>query len=165
MFIDQHRAHIRILYENYLKQFTEHKGHSQKVLFPEVIHLTKTEHSILEKILPEMHDIGFQIDNIGGDSFAINGVPIGLEGLNTINLVQEIIATASEKNISIKEEINISIATKLAYNAAIPVGQVLGNKEMESLVNDLFACDTVNYTPNGKTIIAILKQQDIDHLF
>ena len=112
-----------------------------------------------------MHDIGFQIDNIGGDSFAINGVPIGLEGLNTINLVQEIIATASEKNISIKEEINISIATKLAYNAAIPVGQVLGNKEMESLVNDLFACDIVNYTPNGKTIIAILKQQDIDHLF
>lgn len=165
MFIDQHRAHIRILYENYLKQFTEHKGHSQKVLFPEVIHLTKTERSILEKILPEMHDIGFQIDNIGGDSFAINGVPIGLEGLNTINLVQEIIATASEKNISIKEEINISIATKLAYNAAIPVGQVLGNKEMESLVNDLFACDTVNYTPNGKTIIAILKQQDIDHMF
>ena len=52
-----------------------------------------------------------------------------------------------------------------ARNAAIPYGQVLDSKEMENLVNELFASTNVNYAPDGKTIIAILSQGDIDHLF
>ncbi|WP_308528341.1 DNA mismatch repair endonuclease MutL [uncultured Prevotella sp.] len=165
MIIDQHRAHVRILYEQYLKQFAEHKGHTQKMLFPEVVHLTATELTVLEKISIEMQEIGFQLDDLGGGSFAINGVPAGLEGLNIINLVQEMISTAHEKGVSVKEDINKSLATSLAHNAAIPAGQVLSNQEMEALVNDLFACENVNYTPSGKVIIAVLKQQDIESRF
>ncbi|MDY4952835.1 MAG: hypothetical protein SO098_10225, partial [Prevotella sp.] len=57
------------------------------------------------------------------------------------------------------------MALSLARNAAIPVGQVLGNNEMENIVNSLFACEDVNHTPDGKKIIAILRQQEIDLLF
>ena len=112
-----------------------------------------------------MQEIGFQLDDLGGGSFAINGVPAGLEGLNIINLVQEMISTAHEKGVSVKEDINKSLATSLAHNAAIPAGQVLSNQEMEALINDLFACENVNYTPSGKVIIAVLKQQDIESRF
>lgn len=62
------------------------------------------------------------------------------------------------------EEINRSLAISLARNAAIPQGQVLNNDEMESIINQLFACGNVNYTPDGKKILTIFRQQDIEHL-
>lgn len=62
------------------------------------------------------------------------------------------------------EEVQRNIALTLARNAAIPEGQVLSNVEMENLVNDLFACNNVNYTPDGKNVLCILKQQEIEHL-
>ena len=57
-----------------------------------------------------------------------------------------------------------SLALCLAQHAAIPYGQVMGNEEMDNLVNTLFGCSNVNYTPDGKIIICILKQQEIDQL-
>lgn len=57
------------------------------------------------------------------------------------------------------------LSLTLARSAAIPYGQVLSNDEMENLVNRLFACENVNYTPDGKPILTILAQQDIDSRF
>ena len=79
MIIDQHRAHIRILYETYLRQLAEHKMHSQKVLFPEMIQFAVSDQIRLNQILPEMNELGFQLDDLGGGSYAINGVPSGIE--------------------------------------------------------------------------------------
>ena len=58
-----------------------------------------------------------------------------------------------------------SLYLSLARTAAIPYGQVLSNDEMENIVNSLFSCSNVNYTPDGKPILAILPQTDIDALF
>ena len=69
-----------------------------------------------------------------------------------------------ERGASSKEEMNRSLALSLARNAAIPQGEILNNEEMESVVNSLFACENVNYTPDGKSIFCILRQQDIEHL-
>ena len=63
-----------------------------------------------------------------------------------------------------REELDKSMALALARNAAIPYGQVLNNDEMENIVNSLFACSNVNYAPNGKTILSILKQDEIERL-
>jgi DNA mismatch repair protein MutL len=57
MIIDQHRAHVRILYENYLRQQRERTGSHQKVLFPEVVQLSASEGVVLKKILPEMAEL------------------------------------------------------------------------------------------------------------
>ncbi len=62
------------------------------------------------------------------------------------------------------DEINHALALSLARHAAIPHGQVLSNEEMEGLVNGLFACENVNYTPDGKSVLCILQQQEIEHL-
>ena len=165
MIIDQHRAHIRILYEEYLRQLSSHKAHSQKVLFPEVVQFTVSDKLIIDRILPEMAEMGFQLDSLGGDSYAVNGVPAGIEGLNAVSLIQDMVASAVESGASVKEDIDRTLALSLARNAAIPQGQVLTNSEMDNLVNELFTCENVNYTPSGEPIIAVMKQHDIEHLF
>jgi DNA mismatch repair protein MutL len=164
MIIDQHRAHVRILYENYLRQQRERTGSHQKVLFPEVVQLSASESVMLKKILPEMAEIGFELTDLGGESYAINSVPSGLDGVNAASLVRDMVTSAIEKDSDVVDEINQSLALSLARNAAIPQGQVLSNDEMENIVNGLFACSNVNYTPDGKNILCILRQQEIEHL-
>ena len=88
-----------------------------------------------------------------------------LEGLNVVALIREMVTAAVDSGTSVKADIDHALALSLARNAAIPQGQVLGNAEMDNIVNELFACDNVNYTPSGEPVIAIMKQQDIEHLF
>ncbi len=164
MIIDQHRAHVRILYEQYLKQLKEHTAHTQKMLFPEMVNLPTSNEAALQKVLSEMQTMGFELSNMGGGSYAVNGIPAGIEGLNISVLVGDMVASTLEDGSSVNEEIDKALALSLAQNAAIPHGQVLGNEEMENLVNELFACNNVNYTPTGKTILTILKQLDIEKM-
>ncbi len=164
MIIDQHRAHVRILYEQYLKQLKEHTAHTQKMLFPEMVNLPTSNEATLQKVLSEMQTMGFELSNMGGGSYAVNGIPAGIEGLNISALVGDMVASTLEDGSSVNEEIDKALALSLAQNAAIPHGQVLGNEEMENLVNELFACNNVNYTPTGKTILTILKQLDIEKM-
>ena len=164
MIIDQHRAHVRILYEQYLKQLKEHTAHTQKMLFPEMVNLPTSNEAALQKVLSEMQTMGFELSDMGGGSYAVNGIPAGIEGLNISALVGDMVASTLEDGSSVNEEIDQALALSLARNAAIPYGQVLGNEEMENLVNELFACNNVNYTPTGKTILTILKQLDIEKM-
>lgn len=164
MIIDQHRAHVRVLFEQYLQQLHEQTCHSQKVLFPEILQFSVSDEVVLDVVLPEMTKMGFELDNLGGGSYAVNSVPTGLEGINPLKLVQDMVESAKEKGVSALDEVHQSLALTLARHAAIPQGQILGNEEMESLVNDLFACSNVNYTPDGKNVLCILKQQEIEHL-
>lgn len=75
------------------------------------------------------------------------------------------LSSVKENNLHVGEDMNKSLALSLARNAAIPQGQVLNNEEMENLVNELFLCSNVNYTPDGKLVIAIIQQSEIEHLF
>ena len=164
MIVDQHRAHVRILYDKYLELMKDREVPSQKVLFPETIHLSATEDITLNKIEPEMVKLGFEITALGGASYAINAIPAGIEGLNVVELVHDIIVSAQEKTGDITQETNSALALTLARNAAIPFGQVLSNDEMENIFNSLFASSNPNYTPDGKNILCILKQSEIEHL-
>jgi DNA mismatch repair protein MutL len=71
---------------------------------------------------------------------------------------------ATQHGVVNDDELNSSLALSMARHAAIPQGQVLDNQEMENLVNELFVCSNVNYTPDGKPILAILPQHDIEQL-
>ena len=162
MIIDQHRADIRVRYEHYMDQFGQHAASTQRLLFPEAVQLAPSDAVILEKIIPDLVSIGFDVSNLGGNSFAVNGMPAGLEGLDPATLLQQLVADAAQD--AQLSDLHARLAQSLARTAAIPYGQVLSNEEMESLINDLFTCSNVNYTPDGKAILCILPQTDIEHL-
>lgn len=165
MIIDQNRAHVRVLYDKYLVRIQRKNGSGQQMLFPEMIEFTPSERVILEKIMSEVENVGFELTHLGGGSYSINAVPAGLDGVDYGRLLRNIVAEAVEGGASIGDGLHRSIALQLALSAAIPYGQVLDNAEMEDLVNELFACSNVNHTPDGKPVICILKQQDIERLF
>ncbi|WP_455077328.1 DNA mismatch repair endonuclease MutL [Prevotella koreensis] len=164
MIIDQERAHIRILYDRYMQQMKSNGHHSQKILFPEMIQFPPSDIVTLQKIMPEMEHLGFELTSLGGGSYAVNGIPSGVEGINVSTLIKDMVASAIENGAVDTAGINHSLALSLARSAAIPHGQVLGNEEMETIVAELFATSNVNYTPDGKLILSILKQHDIERM-
>ena len=165
MLIDQHRAHIRVLFDRYMVQIQQKQGVSQGVLFPEILQLPASEAAVLQSIMDDLSAVGFDLSNLGGGSYAINGIPSGIEGLNPVELVRNMLHTAMEKGSDVKEEIQSILAITLARAAAIVYGQVLSNEEMVSLVDNLFACPSPNYTPDGKTVLTTIKEEDIERLF
>lgn len=165
MLIDQHRAHIRVLFDRYMMQIRQKQGMSQGVLFPEILQLPASEATVLQSIMDDLSAVGFELSNLGGGSYAINGIPSGIEGLDPLELVRNMLHTAMEKGNDVKEEIQGILALTLARAAAIVYGQVLTNEEMVSLVDSLFACAAPNYTPDGKTVLATIKEDEIEKLF
>lgn len=165
MIIDQHRAHVRILYDQYMEQMEKCQHASQRMLFPDMVHFSPAEVPVLEEIMDDLHALGFDLSSLGGGSYAINGVPAGIEGLNPETLVTNMVQTAIEKGCKVKEEVQSMLALSLAKAAAIVAGQVLTNEEMNSLVDGLFAVSTPNYTPDGKTVLSVLKEDDLEKLF
>ena len=165
MIIDQHRAHVRILYDRYMEQISMRKHASQRMLFPDMVHFSPAEIPVLESIMDDLQSLGFDLSNLGGGSYSINGVPAGIEGLNPEKLVGDMVQTAIEKGCKVKEEVQSMLALSLAKAAAIVPGQVLTNEEMNNLVDELFALATPNYTPDGKTVLSLLKEDDLEKMF
>lgn len=164
MVIDQQRAHVRVLYERYLhRQFSQNR-YSQKVLFPELLELSASELLMFEKIMSDLLSLGFEFTHMGKNTYAVQSIPSDIEGLNVIELLHAMLAAAVEKDTNVMDEIQKALALSLAKHAAIPQGQVLSNDEMENLINSLFSCENVNYTPDGKSILHILPQKEIEDL-
>lgn len=164
MIVDQQRADMRIRFERYMKQMETHISPSQQVLFPEVVQFPASLAVLLNKVLPEINNMGFELTDLGQNSYSINGVPAGLEGIDCKALLVSMLDDAADNVSSSTDALRRSLALTMARAAAIPVGQVLSNVEMESLINELFTCSNVNYTPDGKAIICILPQREIEQL-
>ena len=164
MVIDQYRADVRIRYEQCLAQLQARSAETQQVLFPEVVQFSPSEQPLLDQILPRLSAIGFELTDLGQGSFAVNGIPTGIDGLNYVQLLHDMVADAVNSAGDSMDELNKTLALSMARHVAIPQGQVLSNSEMENLVNELFACSNVNYTPDGKAILGILPQRDIEKL-
>lgn len=170
MIIDQHRAHVRILFEQYQKRLIAHKMHSQKVLFPQAIELTAQEIVTLTQIKEDVSIMGFELTSLGGKSYSINAIPEGFDGIDVVSLLHEVLTDTQEGAVlagsdsSAISKLYDKFALNLARAAAIPYGQVLGNDEMENVINQLFQCSNVNYTPDGHSILCILKQRDIESM-
>lgn len=165
MIVDQRRAHIRILYDRYRKLMDGQGGTSQGLLFPEIITLPPADALILEEMTDELQNLGFDTSPLGGGSFSIIGVPTGLDGATPVEILKQMVEAAKEKETGIEDELRHRIALVMARNAAIAVGQALSSQEMESLIADLFQCQTPNLTPTGQPVVSLIKKEQIDKMF
>lgn len=134
-------------------------------MFLEIVKLPASDSVVLGTILEEMRTLGFDLTDMGDNSYAINGIPAGLEGLDMPSLIGEMVSSAVSGGSNAVDDINKTLALTMARNAAIPAGQVLSQREMADLVDNLFGCSNVNYTPDGLRIFGIVSQQEIERLF
>ena len=161
MLIDQHRAHIRVLFERYMENINNKKGVSQGILFPEILEFSVSEALILDEILDDLNFLGFEISNLGSGAYSINGIPAGVEGVNYNELIHTMLDCANNKGKNLSAEIHEKLALTLARAASIPYGEYLNDDAMEKLIDSLFSTSMPNYTPDGKTIISVLSNDEI----
>lgn len=165
MIIDQRRAHVRILFDRFLGQIKQNKGVSQRVLFPEIIELSASEATMIPYLVDDFEAVGFDLSNLGNNSYAINGVPSEIDNINAVELVHNMLSASIETGSDVKEEIQEALALSMAYAAAIPYGCKLSPEEMVEMVDNLFSSGSHKHTPDGKTIISVLPDEDIDKIF
>ena len=165
MVIDQHRAHIRILFDRYSSQMKEGGLSSQAMLFPEVLHLSAAQSVILEGLLPEMEKMGFSMSPLSGNDWAVSAVPSGLDSVDVTTMIHQIIESVDNGGMPLKKRLHDHLSLTVARSAAIPAGKVLMQEEMEKLVADLLRLPEPNYTPDGKTIINVIPMEQITKLF
>jgi DNA mismatch repair protein MutL len=165
MIVDQHRAHVRILYEKFLNQIKGQKVSSQGLLFPEILQLSPSDAILFQDMKDDLRTLGFDIESLGGGSFSVNGIPSDLEGANPILVLTQMVEAAKEKETGMENELQHRIALVMARNSAIVAGQALSNQEMDSLLGELFQCQNPNLTPTGKVIVSILEHTQIEKMF
>ena len=163
--IDQHRAHIRILYDRYIVLASNGNLTTQRLIFPDILQLTTTQTITLESINDQLSELGFDIAYLGDNSWSINGIPSAINDTNPSELVSKMIDTIESSGESLETELLSKIALSMARSSAIKPGQSLTNAEIEQLIGDLFKLPTPNHTLDGKTIIASIPIADITKLF
>lgn len=165
MFINQHRAHARILYNRYREQMKGRPGASQGLLFPELVQLPVSDVPLVEGMQEQLRNLGFDITPLGGGSYSIQGMPAGLDGISPSSLFQELLDTMKGKGQGVEDDVQHRMALVVARRVAIPSGQILTQQEMENIVEELFQQTTPNYTPDGKVIVAIYPHESLEKMF
>ena len=159
--VDQHRAHVRILFDRYIELARLEAFTSQRVMFPEAIDLSASDSVVLEEISGELAALGFDLSFLGDNSWSVNGLPSMLSGVNPREVIEQLIATASESGEELGSDMRVRIALSMARSAAIRPGQILTASEIDHLLSDLFKLTSPAYTPDGKRVFAPLTVDDI----
>lgn len=165
MFVHQRRAHIRVLFEKYRRQLYDKRGTIQGLLFPERVELSVTESVALEGIIDELFYLGFDVSSLGGGTYTLSGVPSGLDGLDPVHLLTEIINSVMEQTGEAKDKLYERMALSMAKQMAVVAGQVLQPEEMVTLINELFSTELPQYTPDGAVIMHTMQDSDISRFF
>ena len=164
LIVDQHRAHIRILYEQYMKQFATERSISQMLLLPLLVQLSPKEIGTLSLIENELEATGFELSALGGGDYQILAVPAGTENAHPEQMLIELLnADSSTENL--KERITHTIANVLAQRSSIAYGQYLSQAECTDLLDRLFDLPTATFTPNGQRIYAVMTDGELAHTF
>ncbi len=163
MIIDQHRAHERIVFEKMLKRSTDTA--SQRLLYPERLDLNLKDTDLFRQMVPELEKLGFEINDLGGNSFSVSAVPATFPERELKDWVNSILMLTGEEYISMKESMTEGVAASLASYMAIGYGRQLTQEEMADMNAQLFACKMPNFTPSGRPIVSIISTDDIDKLF
>jgi len=165
MIIDQQAAHERILFEKFLSQLKSQTAASQQSLFPQAITLSAADFALVSEMQQEIEALGFKIEVFGKNTFIVNGipgnVPMGREKELFEGLIDQFKLNQSELAIPIRE----NLARSLAKRACLKSGQKLEREEMQSLIDNLFACSTPNYAPDGKPTFFIFGLDKIETYF
>ncbi len=165
MLIDQHRAHVCIQYKYFRDQITNQRGVMQQVLFPETVDLSAEETNLLLAITDDLRFVGFDVSQLSPNSFSIDAVPAELGTENATRALLNILHTIIEEGASTTEQRAQTIALTLAEDSAIRTGKSLTDIEITDLLNRLFALPEHTFTPDGRRVLTLLCDDEIERRF
>jgi DNA mismatch repair protein MutL len=164
LLIDQRAAHQRILYEGFLATLKDSPAASQQSMFPQTLELPHVDVGLMNAILPDLRQLGFDVEHFGGESFIIRGIPAELAGQNEKHLLEQLLEQYRNE-VDPESDGHARLAKALVRGAAIKSGQLLDHAEMRSLINRLFACEQPQRAPNGRRCFVKYELEEIDRRF
>lgn len=168
MIIDQHRAHVRILYERFIDALKSGPIPSQQLIFPETLNLSPSQSAALTAVGDSVAALGFDVSFLGDATWAINGQP-ALPGSASPSQTLLAVIEAAETTAGLAEagteDLLHPFALAMARTAAIRHGRTLTPQEMDSLIADLFRAASPDFTPDGLPVIATLDNDTIQTFF
>lgn len=165
LLIDQHRAHQRILYEDFLKNMTIKEAISQQLLFPLQLHFSVQEIQILQQLKEDLEHTGFVFSNVLDETVEITGVPVSVPESEVSIILEQLISDVENEVPDAHFSATDLLAKSMAKSLAIKTGQTLKKDEQEHLVNKLFACKEPNITPTNKTTFITMSVDELDKKF
>ena len=159
--IDQHLAHCRILFEQFLKEMETDSGHSQQELFPRPFTLNANDASLLKELLPELQRLGFAIEQANPTTFMINGTPAELADGDPVTVLEKMLENYKLNRSDLQLERKLGIAKTMASQLSVKANTVLSDKEMENIVDQLFGCNVAEVAPDGKKIYTLLTLEEL----
>jgi DNA mismatch repair protein MutL len=165
MVIDQKRAHERILFEQFMEVLKSESVASQQQLFPQTLELDAGDAELLKNILDDLLALGFDIRDFGKNTFIINGTPGVLDVSSPELIVEKLLEEYKNSPVDAKVKAKEQVAISLAKASALDYGTELKQEEIDHLIDNLFACATPNYSPEGKKVLTIIPLEDIEKSF
>jgi DNA mismatch repair protein MutL len=155
----------RVLYERYTKAVDGKPIATQQSLFPSTIELTSSDAIMLQELLPDMQDLGYQIELFGLNTFVIQGTPADVLTGNEKAAIENVLEQYKHFSSDLKFTKREKLLRSMAIQNAIKTGTSLTQKEMQSLVHDLFACEISNATATGRPTYMNFDKGEIDRMF
>ena len=167
MIIDQQAAHERVLYERFLLHLEDRKGASQQSLFPQTVTLSPNDYELAKSLLDDIKSLGFEVREFGKNTLVIEGIPVdlGSTNINETQLFEHLIEGFKNSQQELKLDKRDALARSMAKNSAIKSGTSLGQQEMNTLIEELFACKTPNFSISGKPVIQTIALTEIAEKF
>lgn len=164
--IDQHVAHERILYEYLCGLKGPSAIEKQRLLVPQTLHLDRRSAVLLREKLPELAEVGFDLEPFGGESYVVRAAPAALRGKDPLKVLRDLVdelveATVTRKLVPTREQIWITSSCKMAVKAGDPLSMA----EMERLIHDLALTENPYLCPHGRPITVTLGKDALLRMF
>lgn len=163
--IHQQNAHERVLYERFTEAMKGKPVAVQRNLFPETIEFTPQDSVLFTELLPDLAILGYQVEPFGNHTFVIQGSPADVPDGNEKNSLEKILEQYKHFNIDISFSKREKLLRSMAWQQSVKAGTYISEKEMKTLVEDLFNCNINNTTPNGKPVFLEFKKDELDKMF
>jgi DNA mismatch repair protein MutL len=150
LLIHQQGAHERILYDQLQKAIFGKPIATQQTLFPVEVLLQPADAVLLKELMPDMLQLGYQLEPSGSSAFVVHGTPADVETGNEQKAIEQILEHYKNFNAEVKFSRREKLIRTLAWQQSIKSGRNLNDKEMRMLVEQLFLCTMPNTTPGGK---------------
>jgi DNA mismatch repair protein MutL len=163
--IHQQNAHERILYERFVNAMKGKPIAIQRSLFPVTLELTPADAVLMNELLTDLNLLGYQVEPFGNNTFVIQGSPADVSDGNEKASLEKMLEQYKHFSMDVSFNKREKLLRSMAWQQSVKAGTFLTNKEIKSLVEDLFACEICNTTPNGKPVFLEFKKNELDKMF
>ena len=162
--MDQHAAAERYNYEYYYEILS--KPHSKTdLLVPFTITFSKRESLFIEENILKFSSIGFDLDLVGDNTYAIRSVPLWAKIDNFDDICYDILSKMIEENNVDIMYFRDHIAKMIACKASIKANHRLNKDEIDSLIKNLNTCKNPYTCPHGRPTLIKLTVSEIEKMF